>query len=498
MQEVAEYVSPVERALVGVLLDQPVTIPRLPVSLLSREQKAAEVQRVAAMEAMTAAYKAELVLGLADDTPDDADPAPGDPGARSRSWAPDTELPGVSEFFTAELAVVLNVGRGTAAHLAHRAWTYREKLPATWAALATGTLDEARAKALVDVLEHTSAVTARAIEAALLPEATQLTVRKLKDRALALLLDADADAIDGRRQQAERHADVRLYDCPFDGMATLAADLPADVAAACHAVVDALARMRKADGDPRPIGQLRTVVLADLLQRPWESGRPAVTAHLQVIATLSALAGRSTEAGQVNGFPITAAHLRELLQQMEALGMQAPEGGSVTLALVEDDGTPRATTTLDQLRRLARVGCPAHPDGACDCAVLDRPEEVDRYEPSASQQAFVHTRDRTCRFPACGQRAGWADADHVVPHAHGGATDCANLCCLCRSHHRLKTFARGWRFHMSEDGTLTVTTPSGITRTTRPPGLRPPPAESDPPPDPGPRTPAAPDDPPPF
>ncbi|MGY1796842.1 DUF222 domain-containing protein, partial [Geodermatophilus sp. SYSU D00525] len=260
MQEVAEYVSPVERALVGVLLDQPVTIPRLPVSLLSREQKAAELQRVAAMEAMTAAYKAELVLGLADDTPDDADPAPGDPGARSRSWAPDTELPGVSEFFTAELAVVLNVGRGTAAHLAHRAWTYREKLPATWAALATGTLDEARAKALVDVLEHTSAVTARTIEAALLPEATSLTVRKLKDRALALLQEADADAIDQRRETAQRHADVRLYDCPFDGMATLAADLPADVAAACHAVVDALARMRKADGDPRPIGQLRTVV----------------------------------------------------------------------------------------------------------------------------------------------------------------------------------------------------------------------------------------------
>ena len=64
----------------------------------------------------------------------------------------------------------------------------------------------------------------------------------------------------------------------------------------------------------------------------------------------------------------------------------------------------------------------------------------------------------------------------MVPHAHGGATDCANLCCLCRSHHRLETFARGRRFTMSDDGVLTVTTPSGVIRTTRPPGLRPPPA----------------------
>ncbi|MGY1777467.1 DUF222 domain-containing protein [Geodermatophilus sp. SYSU D00804] len=500
MQEVAGHVSPLERALAGWLLEQPVSIPRLPVALLSDEQAAAELQRVQARKAMEAAYEAELVLRLAEARPADTDPAPGTPGARRGSWAPDAELPGVSEFFPAELALVLNVGRGTASHLAHRAWTYRSHLPGTWAALAAGALDEARAKALVDVLEHTSAATARTIEARLLPEAMSLTVRKLKDRALALLLDADAQAIDHRRATAQRHADVRLYDCPFDGMATLAADLPADLAAASHALVDALARMLKADGDERPIGQLRTLVLADLLQRPRETGRPPVSAHLQVIATLNALTGRSDEAGAVNGLPITAAHLRELLQQLDALGLRTPEGGSVTLALVDDDGTLRATTTLDQLRRLARRGCADHPDTDCDCALLERPAATDAYAPSAPLQRFVHTRDRTCRFPTCGQRVGWADTDHVVPHATGGATDCANLCCLCRSHHRLKTFARGWRFHMSADGTLTVTTPSGITRTTRPPGVRPPPAEPDPPPDhPGPPSPADPaDDPPPF
>jgi hypothetical protein len=239
-------------------------------------------------------------------------------------------------------------------------------------------------------------------------------------------------------------------------------------------------------------------VAADLLLRPWQAGR-AVTAYLQITATLASLAGTSAECGELSGLPITAPHLRELLARLDALGVQTPDGGSVTLALTDDDGTLRATSTLDRLRRLAARGCPEHQGAECSCAVLDRPEPVDRYTPSVAQQAFVRTRDRTCRFPTCSQRVGWADADHVLPHAQGGPTDCANLCCLCRSHHRLKTFARGWRFEMSPDGTLTVTTPSGITRTTRPPGMRPPPPVPDPPPsDTGPPPADPDDDPPPF
>ena len=137
---------------------------------------------------------------------------------------------------------------------------------------------------------------------------------------------------------------------------------------------------------------------------------------------------------------------------------------------------------------------PAHPAGDCACPVLGRPAPTDAYEPTAAQRRFLRTRDRTSRHPGCDNRAGWADADHVVPHAAGGATDCANLCCLCRSHHRLKTHARGWRFTMTADGVLSVTTPSGVTRTTRPPGLRPP-AEKEPPAGP---LPCPGDDPPPF
>jgi hypothetical protein len=105
----------------------------------------------------------------------------------------------------------------------------------------------------------------------------------------------------------------------------------------------------------------------------------------------------------------------------------------------------------------------------------------------------VRTRDRTCRFPHCGQRVGWSDVASLQgPAASVRAVGGREVLRLCRSHHRLKTFAAGWTFTMDCDGTLHVTTPSGITRSTRPPGLRHPdaPAEDPPPP--------PPPDPPPF
>jgi hypothetical protein len=102
--------------------------------------------------------------------------------------------------------------------------------------------------------------------------------------------------------------------------------------------------------------------------------------------------------------------------------------------------------------------------------VLDRPGATGGYRPTAAQRRWIQARDRTCRHPGCANTAGRADLDHVVPYACGGATSCENSCCLCRRHHRLKTHARGWVYALTADGVLTVTTPSNVTRTSRPPG----------------------------
>lgn len=323
------------------------------------------------------------------------------------------------------------------------------------------------------MLAQAAPATARAVEAQLLPEATGPSLGRLKARTLELLLELDADAVDARRKEAKRRADVRAYPSPLEGMSTLAADLPAPVTADCFDVVDQLAAMLKADGDPRPIGELRAAVLAELIRRPWDTRLPAITARLHVTAQLSSLAGHSTEPGDVSGQPITARHLRELVAQSGFLGLQTPECGSLTFGITDADGRLPATASGSTLERLARRGCAQHADGDCRCSSLGRPAPTAGYSPTRAQGDWVRTRDRTCRFPHCGQRAGWTDLDHVVPHSCGGETDCTNLCCLCRSHHRLKTFAPGWQFRMDADGVLHVTTPSGDTRITRPAGLRP-------------------------
>lgn len=474
--------------LEGVLIDwvypEPAPARRPPASWLDDVQVSEELARIQRDRARDTAREAELILRLAELRPDTDDPAPGTAGARRRSWRKtDPEFSGVSEFFVDEVAHAMNLGRGTAAFRARRAFTWRGNLPTTFAALAAGRLDERRAGVLADALQAATPQLARAVESALLDEATELSPSRLRARALELLAELDAGAVEERRAEARRAADVRTLPTA-DGMATLAAEMGADEAAACYAVIDQLAAVAKADGDQRPIGEIRSAIMTMLILRPADHGLPGVTVQLTVTAALDGLEGTSTRGGEVGGFPITAAHLRDLLARIGAIGLTTPADGTLTFAITDQRGRLLATVPAAELGRLAAKGCPQHPETAepptdrlhpsCDCPVLDVPDDTDGYVPRAAQRRFVTTRDRRCRFPNCGQRVGWADLDHVLAHSAGGRTSCVNLCCVCRSHHRLKTFARGWDFRMDPDGTLHVTSPSGITRTTRPPGLRPP------------------------
>ncbi|MGY2127109.1 DUF222 domain-containing protein [Blastococcus sp. SYSU DS0617] len=512
--------SVVEGALLGLLLQRAPSVQRLPVGLMTADEAAAELQRVQARKAMDAAYEAELVMALAAARPDTDDPPPGHPGARRRGGG--SPVPGTSEFLPDELAMVLNCSRAFAAGVLSDSYQLVERMPAVHADCTAGRLDWYRARVFADVLGTATDEVVAVVVPAVLPLAAGLSAGKLRKRLVAAAEAADEEFAEQRRIEAEQRAAVRLYQTG-DGMSVLTSELPSPVAAAMWSVIDQAAQLAKTTGDDRPIGMLRTEAHAALVLRTWDTSRPAMTGHLTVTAPLSALrppnqsrtaaqetpaqvartqlmptceipareaparsapadeapnraveraaAGAATPA--VNGTAITAAHLRELLTQLGALGVQAPPGGSLEAALVDDDGALLATTTAAELTRLATRGCPTHGrEATCRCPVVGPPPEARGYDHTPAQERFIRLRDRTCRHPGCGQPAGRTDADHVVPHDCGGRTTCQNLCCLCRTHHRLKTFARNWRFRMHPDGTLTVTTPSGITRTTRPPGLR--------------------------
>lgn len=458
----------------------------LPVAGRSAAEMARELQQVDRLEAVLHAYKAELVLGLAAHRPEEPD-RPDAPWAGGSGRSP---IPGTSEFFVEELAQVLNCSARAAGQLAGAAFTLKERLPAVWGALADGQLDETRARVFADVLGHARPQVAAAVVDRVLPTATGLSAGKLRAALTRAVLAVDAAFAEERRAAAERAADVRMY--PTDaGMSALVTDLPTPVGAACWSMVNELAWMRRRDGDARPLGQLRALTVADLILRPWDTTRPPVTATLDVLAPLPSLRPPSADdgteqthaqaPGEVHGQPITAAHLRALLTDLDAIcpgGLQPPPGGTLQVSVTDAAGVLLATTTRPELERLARTGCPDHPAAApdaaaCGCPLLTAPPAIDQYNPSPAQQRFTRARDRTCRQPGCGQPAARADLDHCLSYAAGGATCCTNLCCLCRRHHRLKTFAPGWRFVLTDTGELRVTTPTGITRSTRPPGIHP-------------------------
>ena len=69
-----------------------------------------------------------------------------------------------------------------------------------------------------------------------------------------------------------------------------------------------------------------------------------------------ALRGAAAPTGEVDGQPITAAHLREFLSHLDAYGVRPPPGGSLSVAFPDATGALVGTLTYGELRHLARRG----------------------------------------------------------------------------------------------------------------------------------------------
>ena len=139
-------------------------------------------------------------------------------------------------------------------------------------------------------------------------------------------------------------------------------------------------------------------------------------------------------------------------------------------------GALLALTDLPGLRGAATCGakaCVREPEHCAhdlsDRPGLGPPEPTHGYRPSAPLDRWVRTRDRRCRFPGCRRRVprgGELDHDRRYP---SGPTSADNLTGYCTSHHRGKHQAPGWRHALEPDGTLVVTTPTGLVAVTTPP-----------------------------
>jgi hypothetical protein len=457
-----------------------VPVPVLPSEVVSAVwadlDLAAEIWSTDARLAREHARQAAVITELARrrQASRDADFGPrGGPGSDARASRP-AALAEVSEDFVPELAVIRGCSEYEASKLAVEALLLTGKLAPAWSALWAGDLTIAKVRVLLDLLGDASDEVAAAVLARVLPGAADVEPARLRDRTRYHLYRADAEARDRRRKEAERTADVHVEHTP-DGMGRLVIDGPLPLVHAARDAIGTYAHWCRADGDQRPIGQIRTGAAFDLILRPWDTSRPPVTAQLTIHAAIPTLrpdAAADAPPAELDGQVITAAQCREVLADLDMLHLASPPAGGSMLVALDDPATGQtvavATRAAGTGRRIRRRNetTPATADGPG----LRPPPATTAYRPTAAQRRLVETRDRHCRMPGCRRRPGRCDIDHVHPHADGGPTTCDNLCCLCRRHHRIKTFARGWAFTLLPDGRLVVRTPAGVIRTTRPPG----------------------------
>jgi hypothetical protein len=404
----------------------------------------------------------------------------GGPGVDSRARAV-PELADVREDFVTELAVIRGCTELEAHAKAREAVLLTSVLEPTWSELFAGRIGIRHTRVMVDLLADAPPTVAAEVQRRVLADAEHRTPGGLRDRVRHHLYRLDSAARERRRKAAERETDVRVW--PKDeGVSTLGIDFSTPHALAARGAIAQYAQWMRADGDQRPMGVLRCEAAWALIMRPWDTTRPPATALLTIHAALPALRPdgdrlQSQQPAEVDGQVVSAAQCRELLAELGALRLgDLPVGGGIQIA-VHDPATGELLTvaTRQELqrgagrRRTRRRGRPGAPPSLAGPG-LTRPADTAGYAPTAAQKRHVTVRDRHCRMPGCRRRPGRCDIDHARAYRDGGPTACWNLCCLCRRHHRIKTFARGWHFELLADGRLIVRTPSGIYRATVPPG----------------------------
>lgn len=367
--------------------------------------------------------------------------------------------PFVAESFTAdpfrvedpvreEVAVALAVSGVAAGNQIAVARDLGGKLAGTAAMLAVGSISYAHAAALSDECDRLTPGQARQVEQAVLALAAGKTpgqvrrhARRVAARIAPLPAAEELDAEFARRE-------VTLYS---DGgvMATIVAELPAPDAIAVWNALTACGLADARAHDTRTLAHKRADALTDWAHLaldnpdvPRQQGRKRL--ETQVVIDLATLLGFAHNPGELVGYgPIPARLARDLAAD-------------------------------SQWRRLVVDPVTGH--------LLDYGTST--YTPLASLREFVITRDRTCQFPGCSQPASRTDLDHMIAFTgtdDGGSTSAANLHCLCRRHHKLKTHYR-WRVTHNERsgpdtdqvsqpiaGGPTWTSPRGKQYTTDPP-----------------------------
>ncbi|OBJ21150.1 HNH endonuclease signature motif containing protein [Mycobacterium colombiense] len=365
---------------------------------------------------------------------------------------PDKEYAEIAGFeqTAAEVAAAMNLSPMGASYLVSYAEALDVRLPNIAALLAKGRTDWRTVRLIIS---RTDLVTDETLIAKLDRSLAERignwhgwSRQRIVNAVDAVVRTADPDAARERRLAAEDERCIGIS-AAADGMAEVHGSVAASAAVAFDRRLSQLAR-QVCPADPRTMDQRRADALGALAEGrglscacgqadcPARAGdhhpdddRTGACVVINVVASERTVHDNGAEPGYLEGYGVIDA---------------------------------------EQVRQLAAAA------SELVASPVTSPVEALRYQPSAALERAVRCRDLTCRFPGCSRPSVVCDLDHTVPFNHqhpaaGGPTTAENLKCLCRQHHRLKTFG-GWRDKQLPDGTVVWTAPSGRTYRTSPAG----------------------------
>lgn len=298
--------------------------------------------------------------------------------------------------------------------------------PLVWDGLHEGLIDRPRALKIVHLLADIPDPLREELEAKAIAYAIDHTNAQLHRKLLRMTCDNDPE----ETQRKEALDNRGLCVTPRGhGMASIAIDISVEHAQAFIQGLDAYAKAKHCDpyeqGDDRTLEQLRADALVS-----WLADNTTWNVDVQVVIPADMLMGVETSGADLNGSPIT-----------HSLALQ--------LAWSPDARWTRLVT--DPLTGV----------------LLDAGST--KYEIPKRLRTAVRLRDGLCRWPNCTRPAEYTDTDHVERYADSKHTHPDELVCLCRYHHRLKTFGV-WQINTGSTYAmdLVITGPLGTTRRTHP------------------------------
>ncbi len=383
------------------------------------------------------------------------------PATRDRGQQPGgSEGAAFSIFAADELSFAFHLTRQSAHDQIAYACLVAERLPQTFAALATGRIHPIHVRIIEDVTRVLTAEDAARADAILAAAAESKTFGELRTAAHRLILRLDPDAARRRKEAARKEAHVRRFREDSGNAGMIARELPSDEVLASWQHVDQRAHDLRAAGLPGTLRELRVQAYLDLLQErdsragpggpsvppdgngdggrdgsdgrggsspgrdsgpgPGPAGRqgpgPSIAAQVTITVPAGTMLGQGELPGEVGGFglldaPATrdlvaaaARHpdTRWCVTTLHPDGIAAAHGCAAGRHLIPDGRAgpgPPADQAKDLLRKLTDRLAPIA-RGHCDHSRAET-----GYKPSRKLEHLVNTRNARCAAPGCGRPA---------------------------------------------------------------------------------------------